>query len=168
MDLFMQPWPWWVSGLLLGLTVPALLLLVGKPFGVSSSLRHLNSVCSPGTRIDYLRTNNWRAESWNLFFVGGIVIGAFLASRFLVREPAPMLPDSYHSWQGGLLLVLGGFLIGFGTRYADGCTSGHTLMGIANWNWPSLVATIAFFAGGLLFVWAIRPLLHSETPIMPR
>jgi len=158
MNLLAQPWPWWISGPLLGLTVPALLLLVGKPFGASSSLRHLGSLCSPGTRIAYLRSNNWRGEAWNLFFVAGIVIGAALAARFWLRQPLPLLPATYHSAGGILLLFFGGLLIGFGTRYADGCTSGHTIMGIANWNWPSLVATVFFFIGGLLLVWLIRPL----------
>jgi uncharacterized membrane protein YedE/YeeE len=158
MNWFTQPWPWWIAGPLLGLAVPALLLLVGKPFGVSSSFRHLDSICSPGTRIEYLRSNNWRAELWNLFFVVGIAIGAFLAARFLVPEPVLFLPDTYRSWSGVLLLLGGGILIGFGTRYADGCTSGHTIMGIANLNWPSLVASLFFFVGGLFFVWIVRPL----------
>lgn len=160
MDWLAQPWPWWLSGTLLGLTVPALLLLVGKPFGVSSSFRHLCSICAPGSKLDYLKGNNWRGEAWNLLFVAGIVLGAYLASHFLSREPIVFLPESYHSWAGIGLLFGGGVLVGFGTRYADGCTSGHTVMGLANLNWPSLVATVFFFVGGLLLVWGIRPLFN--------
>jgi hypothetical protein len=155
---FAQPWPWYVSGPLIGLTVPLLLLLVGKPFGVSSSFRHLNSICSPGTRIDYLKKNDWRGESWNLFFVLGIALGAFLAMRFLVETPEALSFLPYKDWRGGLVLFAGGLLVGFGTRYADGCTSGHSIMGLATLNWPSLVATICFFAGGLTVVWVLRPL----------
>ncbi len=163
MDLFLQPWPWYVAGPLIGLTVPALLLLVGKPFGISSSFRHLGSICSPGTKIDYLRDNKWRDEIWNLFFVGGVVIGASLAGHFLVREPVALLPDSLATWPGGLLLFLGGCLVGFGTRWAGGCTSGHSIMGISSLNWSSLVATCCFFAGGLLMTWIIRPLFAAAS-----
>ncbi len=161
MSFFQQPWPWYVAGPLIGLTVPALLLLVGKPFGISSSFRHLGSICSPGTRIAYLRENNWRDEIWNLFFVAGIMIGAFLAGNYLVKEPVALLPQSFSDWQGGLLLFFGGCLVGFGARWAGGCTSGHSIMGISGLNWSSLLATCCFFAGGLLMTWVIRPFLFA-------
>jgi uncharacterized membrane protein YedE/YeeE len=63
MDSLLAPWPWYVAGPLIGLVVPLLLLLVGKSFGVSSSFRHLCSICLPGSKLDYLRSNDWRAES---------------------------------------------------------------------------------------------------------
>ena len=155
MDLLAQSWPWYVAGPLIGLTVPLLLLLVGKPFGISSSFRHLGSLCSPRTDVAYLKDNDWRGESWNLLFATGILIGGFVAVRFLSTGPVSLLPEHYQSWTGALRLLVGGLLVGFGTRYADGCTSGHSIMGIANLNGPSLVATGCFFAGGLLVVWLL-------------
>lgn len=160
LDWLLQPWPWYVSGPLIGLTVPLLLLLTGKNFGVSSSLRHIGAACAPGLKLPYLSKDyNWREHIWSLLFVGGIVIGGFIGNFLLSSEPATFLPESYFSLKGALLLLGGGMLIGFGTRYADGCTSGHTIMGISALNWPSLVATIFFFIGGLFITWLILPFL---------
>lgn len=141
-----------VAGPLIGLVVPLLLLVVGKSFGVSSSFRHLCSICLPGSKLDYLRSNDWRAESWNLLFAVGVIIGAGIAVFFLSAAAVELLPESYNNRMGALLLLVGGILVGFGTRYADGCTSGHSIMGMSSLNWPSLVATISFFAGGLFVV----------------
>ena len=152
MDSLLAPWTWYVAGPLIGLVVPLLLLLVGKSFGVSSSFRHLCSICLPGSKLDYLRSNDWRAESWNLLFAVGVIIGAGIAVFFLSSSPVELLPESYSNRRGALLLLVGGILVGFGTRYADGCTSGHSIMGMSSLNWPSLVATISFFAGGLFVV----------------
>jgi uncharacterized protein len=152
MNMIYAPWPWYVSGPLIGLTVPLLLLLSGKSFGISSSFHHIGSMCSPRSKIDYLKENNWRKESWNLVFIGGIILGAYIAGNWLSNEPVALLPDYYASWIGALKLLCGGLLVGFGTRYADGCTSGHSIMGMSMLNWPSLVATISFFAGGLTMV----------------
>ena len=91
--------------------------------------------------------------------MGGIVIGGFVGNYLLSSEPATFLPASYFSLKGAVVLFGGGILIGFGTRYADGCTSGHTIMGISALNWPSLVATFFFFVGGLLVTWFILPFL---------
>lgn len=149
MNWLYHSFPWYVSGPLIGLTVPVLLLLAGETFGISSSLQHLGSLCSPNSRLEYLSHNDWRKNSWSLVFVSGIVIGAFMAAHWLSAAPPQFLPDHYHNWMGGLKLLLGGVLIGFGTRYADGCTSGHSIMGISNLKLPSLIATIFFFVGGL-------------------
>ena len=152
MEWLFQSWPWYVSGPLIGLTLPALLLLSGKTFGISSSFRHLCSLSSPNTRIDYLRDNDWRGESWNLVLVAGIVIGAAVGMQLLSTTRFPLLPEHYHSLNGAARLMVGGLLVGFGTRYADGCTSGHSITGMSNLKWPSLVATVSFFVGGLLVV----------------
>ncbi|MBT4100906.1 MAG: YeeE/YedE family protein [Gemmatimonadetes bacterium] len=152
MEFLLAPWPWYVAGPLIGLVVPLLLLLVGKSFGVSSSFRHLCSICLPGSKLDYLRNNDWRAESWNLIFAAGVIIGAGVAVFFLSSAPVDLLPESYNNRMGAILLLVGGLLVGFGTRYADGCTSGHSITGMSILNWPSLVATISFFAGGLFVV----------------
>jgi uncharacterized protein len=157
-DFLAQPWPWYVSGPLIGLTVPMLLLLVGKPLGVSSSFRHLNAACSPGTAVDYLADDDLRGEAWSLLFVVGLLAGGYLAAHWLSAGPVELLPASMHNVSGALRLLIGGVLVGFGTRYADGCTSGHSIMGLSNLNWVSLVATCSFFAGGLLVVW-VFPLI---------
>ncbi len=151
MDWFLHPWPWYVAGPLIGLTVPALLLLSGKTFGISSSFRHVCSITFPGrSSIAYLRDNDWRKESWNLLFVVGVLIGAFVTARFLSAEAIVLLPASLATPTGMIKLFLGGLLVGFGTRYADGCTSGHTITGLSNLQWSSLVATLSFFVGGLV------------------
>lgn len=160
MDWLLRPWPWYVAGPLIGLTVPALLLLVGKPFGISSSFRHLGALCSPRTGIEYLKNDDWRGESWNLLFVVGILIGGGIAASLFSADPISFLPGEYQSWTGALKLLVGGLLVGFGTRYADGCTSGHTIMGLSTLNWSSLAASICFFAGGLFVVWLL-PLVLS-------
>ena len=152
MNLLTEPWPWYIGGPLVGLTVPLLLLFVGKPFGISSSFRHLCSICMPNTNVSYIKEDNWLKESWNLFFIAGILIGSYIGMHFLSSEPIPLLPAHYHSWQGLAALFGGGILVGFGTRYADGCTSGHSIMGLSSLKWPSLVATISFFAGGLILI----------------
>lgn len=159
MDLFMQPWPWWFSGILIGLTVPLLYILADKAFGISTSLQQVGAMCSPNSKLDYFRSYDWRSGVWTLVFAGGIAIGGFTATNFLSREPIEFIPPSFASWPGALRLLVGGFLVGFGTRYAGGCTSGHSITGIANLNWPSLVATVFFFVGGLGVTWGIGSLI---------
>ncbi len=157
-EWMMQPWPWYVSGPLIGLMVPALLFLSGKSFGVSTSFQHLGAMCSPESSLSYFKHYNWQNNHWRMMFVVGIVLGAFVGASFLSAAPVQFLPSSYYSLTGGVILAIGGFLVGFGTRYAGGCTSGHTIMGISNLKWPSLVASVFFFVGGLLMVWVIQPL----------
>lgn len=184
LDFFRQPWPWYVAGPLIGLMVPTLLLIGNKALGISSSLRHVCAACVPAG-IPFL-TYNWRAEAWNLFFVLGIALGGFIGYRVL-GHPGPvtisaetvrdlqaqlhltdfsgLLPkelfalENLTTWKGWVFLVLGGFLVGFGTRYAGGCTSGHAISGLANLQWVSLVAVIGFFVGGLLMTWVFYPLM---------
>lgn len=169
-----QPWPWYVAGPMIGLTVPALLILGNKTFGISSSLRHICAACVPAG-IPFF-SYNWKKEIWNLLFVLGVGIGGFIAMNFLANPDAiviseatqadlgalgitdftALMPADIFSWsnlftaKGLLFFVIGGFLVGFGTRYAGGCTSGHAIMGISSLQWPSLVATIFFMAGGFL------------------
>jgi uncharacterized protein len=176
-----QPWPWYVAGPLIGLVVPLLLVLGNKTFGVSSTLRHICAACIPGN-ISYFKYD-WKKETWNLFFVGGILIGGFIAANlFQSPKPAPLnpklvselqqygiynlrevLPPELFNWstlftlKGLIMIIVGGFLVGFGTRYAGGCTSGHSIMGLSNLQWPSLVATLAFFTGGLIVANFILP-----------
>ncbi|WP_419800576.1 YeeE/YedE family protein [Mucilaginibacter sp.] len=183
MDLIKQPWSWYVAGPLIGLVVPALLLLGNKMFGISSSLRHVCAACFPAN-ISFFKYD-WKQESWNLFFAAGIILGGFLAT-YLLSVPGPvqinpattallqregvkdftgLLPQDIFSFQqlftlrGFIFIVVGGFLVGFGTRYAGGCTSGHAIMGISSLQWPSLVATCCFMIGGFISTWFILPCL---------
>ena len=155
----LEPWPWYVTGPLIGLSIPLLLLLTGKNLGISGSLRHIGAICAPRSKLPYLSKDyNWRDHTWNLIFVLGVLIGGFIGNFLLSTEPTTFLPASYQSIGGVALLFSGGILIGFGTRYADGCTSGHTIMGLSALNWPSLVASIFFFVGGIISTWLILPL----------
>ncbi len=162
MEFIMQPWPVWLSGILVGLTVPLLYWLTGQGFGISTSLQQIGAMCSPRSKLSYFRDYDRRTGLWTLLFAVGIVIGGFVANRFLSAEPVQFLPESWHNTGGAIRLLIGGILIGFGTRYAGGCTSGHAITGIANLNWPSLVATIFFFVGGLGVTWGLGSLIFAN------
>jgi uncharacterized protein len=183
MHLVDHPWPWYVAGPLIGLTIPALLLLGNRSFGISSAFRHICAACFPGN-ISFFQYD-WKKESWNLFLAAGIIAGGFIAANFLsnggeipinpatritlqnqgVRDFTGLLPTDLFSFpqlshlRGWIFTVLGGLMVGFGTRYAGGCTSGHTIMGISSLQWPSLVATICFMIGGLVTTWFLLPWL---------
>jgi hypothetical protein len=159
MESIMQPWPWWISGILIGLTVPLLYILAGKAFGISTSLQQVGAMCAPHSRFEYLCKHDRQGHLWTLVLAIGILIGGFVANHFLSAEPVQLLPAAFSSTSGAIKLLVGGFLIGFGTRYAGGCTSGHSITGIANLNWPSLLATICFFAGGLAVTWGLGSFL---------
>ncbi|MFI5150954.1 MAG: YeeE/YedE family protein [Bacteroidia bacterium] len=185
MNILTQPWPWYIAGPLIGLMVPALLILGNKPFGVSSTLRHICAACIP-TNAKFFKYD-WKAESWNLIFVFGVALGGLVAGFFFmnpapvrispgtvndlslmgIKEYSGLAPaeifnlHSLLTLKGFLLLVVGGFFVGFGTRYAGGCTSGHAIMGLSNLQWPSLIATCCFFAGGLAMTWFILPIIFK-------
>lgn len=158
-EFIMQPWPWWLSGILVGLTVPLLYFLTGQGFGISTSLQQMGAMCSPGSKLSYFKDFDKRKGLWTVLFAIGIALGGFIATRFLSADPVEFLPASYTSVGGAIRLLVGGILIGFGTRYAGGCTSGHAITGIANLNWPSLVATLFFFVGGLGVTWGLGSLI---------
>ena len=155
MNAIMQPWHWLPSGILIGLTVPLLYLLAGKAFGISTSFQQIGAMCSPNSKLSYFGNYDWRKGMWTLVFVTGIAIGGFVATQFLSAEPVEFLPQRFQNGVGALRLFIGGILIGFGARYAGGCTSGHAITGISQLNWPSLVATIFFFVGGLAVTWGL-------------
>lgn len=182
-EFLMQPWPWYVAGAIIGLIVPALLILGNKHFGISANLRHACAACFPAN-IPFFQYD-WKKEVWNLFFVAGILIGGFIAAHYLsnpqavqvnaqlvselknygIEDTKNLLPSEIFSWEslfslrGLILLVGGGFLVGFGTRYAGGCTSGHSIMGLSNLQVPSLIATISFMAGGFIMANLILPFI---------
>ena len=158
-SFIMQPWPWWLSGILIGLTVPLLYVLAGQSFGISTSLQQMGAMCLPGSNLSYFKEFDKRKGMWTVMFALGIGVGSFVATRILSADPVEFLPASYANVGGAIRLLVGGILIGFGTRYAGGCTSGHSITGIANLNWPSLVATIFFFVGGLGVTWGLGNLI---------
>ena len=161
LDRLLEPWPWWISGTLIGLTVPVLFVATGNAFGISTSLQQIGAMCAPRSDADYLRSFDRRAGLWTLFFVVGISIGGFIGTHLLSENPIEFLPASYRSIGGAIRLAIGGFLIGFGARYAGGCTSGHAITGISNLNWPSVVATASFFAGGLAVTWGLGSVIFD-------
>ena len=179
-----QPWPWYIAGPLIGLMVPLLLITGNKAFGISSSLRHVCAACIPAN-IPFFKYD-WKKEIWNLFFVTGIIIGAFLVLQFfsstnpvqinprlatelqqygISNSTNNLLPPEIFNWstlftlKGFIMMVMGGFLVGFGTRYAGGCTSGHAIMGLSNLQWPSLAATISFMIGGFIVANLVLPFI---------
>lgn len=180
-DLLSRPWPWYLAGPLIGLMVPLLLLIGNKTFGISSTLRQICAACFPGNIP--LFHYDWKKERWNLVLAAGIVLGGILGG-IVFRNPEPVRisaataadlqaagiatqtglhPVEIFSFgalltlRGFIFVVVGGFLVGFGTRYAGGCTSGHSIMGMSNLQWPSMVATVCFFAGGLFMTWVLMP-----------
>lgn len=179
-----QPWPWYVAGPLISL-VMFLLLWFGGEFGVSSSLRSVLCAMGAGKTCKFFDFD-WKRDIWNMMFVLGVVLGGFIAFQFLMTgapvdinpatiatlqgygvESPPtdgtLVPVSIFSWEslftvkGFLMIAVGGFLVGFGSRYAGGCTSGHAISGLSNLQLPSLIAVIGFFIGGLLMSWFILP-----------
>jgi uncharacterized protein len=183
LELIKHPWHWSVAGALIGLTVPLLLILGNKNFGISANLRHICAACFPAN-ISFFKYD-WKKEVWNLFFAVGIIIGGFVAAHFLhdpeqvkiapalaadlatfgITDHSELVPVQLFNWEnlltikGLFFFVIGGFLVGFGTRYAGGCTSGHAISGLANLQGPSLVATISFMVGGFISANLIVPFL---------
>ena len=180
-----EPWPWYIAGPAIGLMVPLMLFVLNKNFGVSSSLRHLCAMCSIST-TDYFNYS-WRNEAWNVVFVLGIMVGGYIAGTYLpydipvdisdatsdklatlgIIDFSGMHPSQIFSLENIsspvtlISVILGGFLVGFGTRYAGGCTSGHAIMGLSLLNVGSLIAVIGFFFGGLTMSWFILPSILS-------
>lgn len=183
-EFLSQPWPWYVAGPLIGLMVPLLLVFTGKNFGISSTLRHACAATIPG-KAAYFRYDWKKKGLWNLTFVLGILLGGLIAGMLLlnpdpialseatradlagigIRDFTGLMPDDIFTWStlstipGLIIIVGGGFLLGFGARYADGCTSGHAIMGLATFQKSSLIAVIGFFIGGLTVTYLILPFL---------
>ena len=185
-EILSRSWPWYVAGPLIAL-VMFILLFLGKTFGVSSTLRTTCAAAGAGRTSDFFRFD-WKNQTWNLAFVAGAMTGGFVVAEWL-PDPEPIrlasetvvrlqrlgienpgeeyLPGSLFRWEalltfrGLMILIGGGFLVGFGARYAGGCTSGHAISGLSNLQLPSLIAVIGFFAGGLIMTHFILPWLLS-------
>jgi hypothetical protein len=184
LELLGRPWPWYVAGPLIGLVVPFIFWYGGRKWGVSSSLQHMCAAVLPG-KIVYFRYDWWKNGAWQLAMVAGMVVGGFIGGRVPsssehviaiseatradlsalgVTDFGGLVPSDYFSFDalltlpGALLVVAGGFLVGFGARYADGCTSGHAISGLSTLQRSSLVAVIGFFIGGLVTTHLLLPL----------
>lgn len=184
MNIIFQTWPWYVSGFLIGMIMLSLIYF-GKAFGMSSNLRSLCSMAGAGKYVSFFDFD-WKSQRWNLVVVLGAMLGGFVAVHFMSNPSnvdinpktiaqlaqlgidAPngkLMPDALFGtqiWQSPksiLILLIGGILIGFGTRYAGGCTSGHAISGLSNLQLPSLKAVIGFFIGGLIMAHFLLPLI---------
>jgi uncharacterized protein len=162
MDFLYKQWPWYVAGPIIGLSVPLLLLMGNKRLGISSTLRHICAACVPMSIP--LFKYDWKKDIWNLYFAGGILIGGYIGG-VLLSDGTELLPREIFNWselitmRGFIMMIAGGFMVGFGTRYARGCTSGHGILGLSALQWPSLVAIMSFFLGGILFSNFVVPYL---------
>lgn len=181
-EFISQPWPWYVAGPIIAL-VMFTLLLFGNSFGISANLRTMCSIVGAGKSCEFFDFD-WKKQIWNLVFAGGLIIGGFIAHEYLtpsqevhisqetiadlqelgVDKPgSTIVPMDIFSWEslttarGFIMLIVGGFLIGFGTRYAGGCTSGHAISGLSDLQLPSLIAVIGFFIGGLIMTYLVLP-----------
>ncbi len=181
-EIIHAPWPWYVAGPMITL-VMVLMFFFGKTFGVSSTLKTICTIGGADKLSDYFKFE-WKATTWNIVFVAGAFLGGFIASNFMAPEQAialnpdtidalkmygdpnpgtTFIPEVIFSWenlftlQGFIFMVVGGFFVGFGTRYAEGCTSGHAISGLSNLQWPSLVAVVGFFIGGLTVTHLLLP-----------
>ncbi len=184
MEFIYQPWPWYVAGPLIALLM-MLMHYFGKGFGLSTNLRTFCSVLGAGKNCTFF-AGDWKEQKWNLIFVFGAILGGFIGSSIL-KNPEPIqlskqvisdlsqmginspgseyIPTEIFSWdnlislQGFIFMVVGGFLLGFGARYAGGCTSGHAISGLSNLQWPSLISVIGFFIGGIISTYLFIPYL---------
>ena len=184
LDFILEPWPWYVAGPLITM-VMFLLYYLGKSFGVSSNLETLCAVGGAGKIVDHFKFD-WRKNTWNLLFILGAVLGGFIAHQWLSPDqsialnpktvqdlsqigfqnagisylPAEIFSiEALWSLKGFAILLIAGLCVGFGARYAGGCTSGHAIVGLSNLEWPSLISVIGFFIGGLIMTWFIIPKL---------
>lgn len=182
MTFLTQPWPWYVAGPLIGLAVPLVYLYAGRKWGVSSTFRDFCAATIP-RRLEYFQYS-WREQgAWRLAMVAGLIVGGLIAkvtgstdvplsaatiadlTALGLSDFRGLVPSELFSWRalltlpGLILIVGGGFLVGFGTRYADGCTSGHAISGLSALRVTSFVAVLGFFAGGLIATHLLLPLI---------
>ena len=184
MDFIFQPWAWYIGGPLIAFSL-FLYFYFGKNFGVSTNLETLCTMAGAGKISDYFK-KDWKERDFALLFVVGLIIGGFISSGYLIPNQEIQLnpttikelnglgfsnvgsqyfPDeifsshAFYSLKGFLILLISGVCIGFGTRYAGGCTSGHAITGLSSLQLPSLLAVIGFFIGGIIATWFIIPLL---------
>lgn len=187
MEAIFSTWHWSISGFLIGFCM-LLLIYFGKTFGMSSNIRTMCTICGAGKFSSFYDVD-WRNQKWNLAVVFGAMIGGYVATHFLhdstilqlnpktnellqqlnidTRDGIKIAPDAifgsqvWSSFPDFSFLLIGGILIGLGTAYAGGCTSGHAITGLSNLQLPSLIAVVGFFIGGLISVHFLLPLIFG-------
>ncbi|GAA3520247.1 YeeE/YedE thiosulfate transporter family protein [Aquimarina addita] len=184
MNWIYEPWPWYIAGPMIAF-IMFLLIMVGKNFGMSSNLRTMCAMCGAGSKVDFFKFD-WKSQKWNMVVITGAIIGGYIGSQFLssntevaiasdtitdlrklgfISAGRTYLPtelfdtSSFMDIKSIIILAIGGLLVGFGARYAGGCTSGHAISGLSNLQLPSLIAVIGFFIGGLTMIHFIFPLI---------
>lgn len=162
-----------------------LLIYFGKNFGLSNNLRTMCAIGGAGKATTFFDFD-WRSQTWNLVFVLGAIIGGFITANFLMNDqqialsqntivkleqlgfenpgeqylPAEIFsPEQLNTVGGMAIFIIAGFLVGFGARYAGGCTSGHAISGLSDLQVPSLIAVVGFFIGGLIMTHLIFPVI---------
>jgi uncharacterized membrane protein YedE/YeeE len=182
-EFITQTWSWWFSGTMIA-AIMFFLLYFGQSFGFSANLRTICSAAGLGKKTKFFDFD-WKTQIWNLVFLLGAIIGGFIAKQFLssdlpveisqatindlsklgIAAPVSLQPaelfglDAILSIKGFLVLAVGGLMVGFGSRYAGGCTSGHAISGLSDLQLPSLIAVVGFFIGGLIMTFFILPLI---------
>jgi uncharacterized membrane protein YedE/YeeE len=165
--LWPPAWPWWAGGLVIGLMVPLMYLLHNQALGVSTGYGSLIKLWRPGTRLGWFRSTFAGRVDWRVWFVAGMVLGAFAAARLAGRPLVTAEMGLFTASVGwslpakGLFFFAGGVLLAVGARIAGGCTSGHSIHGIANLHPSSIVATVFFMAFGALATWLVRVLVFG-------
>ncbi len=182
LEFLSQPWPWWIAGPIVAVVMISLLFL-GRSFGVSGSLKTMCTIGGAGKMVPFFRSE-WKKDAWNLLFVAGAILGGAIAiwllpsgqeialsdaaktdfsAMGLGQDFGKMAPESlfgasaWTSWKAWVVWIVGGFTLGFGARWAGGCTSGHAITGLSHLQWPSLLAVVGFFGGGLIAAHFIIP-----------
>ncbi len=186
-DFISQPWPWWVGGLMIAF-IMFVLIFFGKEFGISENFRTMCAADGAGDMAPFFKFE-WGSKGWNLLVALGAMFGGYLAANYftppgqnlahisaatvaslqelniqVTEGQVPLVPDFFNwealfTFKGFLVIIIGGFLVGFGARYAGGCTSGHAISGLSTLQLPSLIAVIGFFIGGLIMTYLIFPLI---------
>lgn len=185
MEFILQPWAWYASGPLIALSM-FLMYYFGRSLGISSNLESLCSMTGAGKLVEYFKFD-WRKKKWNLIFMLGLILGGFLSSNYLSSTNTVAISQQTKTELNDLgfknagdtympteifnvenlniktiaILLIAGFLVGFGARYAGGCTSGHAIVGLSMLQMPSLISVIGFFIGGLTMTWLIYPLIFN-------
>ena len=136
------PWQALGGGLLIGVASALLILVNGRIAGVSGIVSGL------------IQPHGW--NGWQIAFVGGLLASPWLLHGFLPGVGNPSALWSTPAWP---LLLLAGFLVGFGARLANGCTSGHGVCGLARLSMPSLWAVLMFLGAGFATVFFVRHVL---------
>lgn len=161
-----QSWPWWAAGIVIGLLVPAFYYLMNAGLSVSTGYGSLIKAAFPGTRLKWFKSRQFSDRwGWRLFFLSGIILGAMLANYLsgqpLISSGMGILTSTL-TWPPflvGLMLFVGGLMMGMGARLAGGCTSGHSIHGLATFQFSSLVVTLVFLLFGVLTTNLVRVLL---------